>query len=127
MSSSLPTLLALLVLLAGPGAVPMLCLQLSVPLMESIRIVNDIQGEVGGREHSAGPGGLSCTEVSVRSVCPSAGVAQTGIDLPELFLSSVSLKVSCVKMNVTDIFADNKVRGKPARGLWEVLGERDGA
>nr|CAF33261.1 interleukin-4 [Gallus gallus] len=65
MSSSLPTLLALLVLLAGPGAVPTLCLQLSVPLMESIRIVNDIQGEV-----------------------------------------------SCVKMNVTDIFADNKTNNK---------------
>nr|ACY79395.1 interleukin-4 [Gallus gallus] len=65
MSSSLPTLLALLALLAGPGAVPTLCLQLSVPLMESIRIVNDIQGEV-----------------------------------------------SCVKMNVTDIFADNKTNNK---------------
>uniref|UniRef100_A0A669QEJ7 Interleukin-4 n=1 Tax=Phasianus colchicus TaxID=9054 RepID=A0A669QEJ7_PHACC len=46
MSSSLPTLLALLVLLAGPGAVCTLRSQTSVLLKESIRIVKDMQKEV---------------------------------------------------------------------------------
>ncbi|XP_015731032.1 uncharacterized protein LOC107320071 [Coturnix japonica] len=46
MSSSLPTLLALLVLLVGPGAVCTLRSPRSVLLMESIRIVKDMQKEV---------------------------------------------------------------------------------
>uniref|UniRef100_A0A803YDJ8 Interleukin-4 n=1 Tax=Meleagris gallopavo TaxID=9103 RepID=A0A803YDJ8_MELGA len=46
MSSSLPTLLALLVLLAGPGAVCTLHSQHPVLLKESIRIVKDMQKEV---------------------------------------------------------------------------------
>ncbi|XP_072204618.1 interleukin-4-like [Excalfactoria chinensis] len=65
MSSSLPTLLALLVLLVGPGAACVLRSSPPLLLKESIRIVKNVQKEV-----------------------------------------------SCDKMNVTDIFVDNKTNNR---------------
>lgn len=74
-----------------------------------------------GTEHSNGPGGLSCTEISMQmqTDARTAGVVHAVINLPILFLSSLSLKASCGKMNVTDIFEDSKVRGKPDQELVE--------